>query len=339
VLVASAGVLGHASVAQAAPTAQEVALAETLFRDAQRSMKAGNYADACPKFAESHRLDPAIGTLMNLAACHEAAGQLASAWAEFTDAIAWAKRENRADRLKVMEERLKQIEPRLSTLTIAVSATASELTVELDGGVIGKPAWNTPMPINPGKHKLRASAPGYREYTSEVEVGREKDAKRVEVPALQPLPAAPPPAPDAAAGEAKAPAVPPPGQAAVSSVTPQPSHDTKTKRVAAYVTAGTGLAFVGIGGVFGARALSKMSESDDQCPGGRCTKTGAERSVQAVSAANVANVCVGIGLAAIGVGAYLFFTSSSPKNEQAARVLIAPTAGPGAGGLLLRAEL
>jgi hypothetical protein len=199
------------------------------------------------------------------------------------------------------------------------------------------------MPINPGKHKLRASAPGYREYTSEVEVGREKDAKRVEVPALQPLPAAPPPATDTTTGEAKAPSAATPGRAATGSVNaspiPKPSHDTKTKRVAAYVTAGSGLAFVGIGGVFGARALSKMSESDDQCPGGRCTKTGAERSVQANSAANVANVCVGVGLAAIGVGAYLFFTSSSPKNEQAARVLIAPTAGPGAGGLLLGAEL
>jgi hypothetical protein len=333
VVLASACSLGFCAVAHAAPTAQEVALAETLFRDAQRAMKAGNYAEACPKFAESQRLDPAVGTLMNLAACHEAAGQLASAWAEFTDAAAWAKREGRADRLKVLEDRLKQIEPRLSTATVVVTATTAELSVELDGSLIGRPAWNTPMPINPGRHKLRVSAPGFKEYITEFDVGREKDAKRVEVPALEPAPAAPAPA-AADTANGKAPATVTPSDAASS----KPSG-SRTKRVAAYVTAGTGLGLVGIGSFFGVRAMSKMSESDAECPGDRCTHTGAERSVQANSAANVANVCVGVGLAAIGVGAYLYFTSGSSKNEQAARLLIAPTAGPGAGGLLLRGEL
>lgn len=331
-MLASACALGFVTVAHAAPSAQEVALAETLFRDAQRAMKAGNYAEACPKFAESHRLDPAVGTLMNLAACHEAAGQLASAWAEFTDAAAWAKREGRADRLKVLEERLKQIEPRLSTATLVVSATTAELSVELDGSLIGRPAWNTPMPINPGRHQLRASAPGFKDYTTEFDVGREKDAKRVEVPALEPAPAAPA-APAATAEQAPASGAPP------SPASSKPSSASRTKRVAAYVTAGTGIGLVGIGSFFGVRALSKMSESDDACPNDRCTHTGAERSVQANSAANVANVCVGVGLAAIGVGAYLYFTSGSSKNEQAARVLLTPTAGPGAGGLLLRGEL
>lgn len=334
VVLASTCSLAFAAVAQAAPTAQEVALAETLFRDAQRAMKAGNYADACPKFAESQRLDPAIGTLMNLAACHESAGQLASAWGEFTDAAAWAKREGRADRLKVLEERLKQIEPRLSTATVVVTATTAELAVELDGSLIGRPAWNTPMPINPGRHKLRVTAPGFKEYTTEFDVGREKDAKRVEVPALQPAPAAPA-EPAATPTGGKAPAA----SAQTSTASAKPSDGSRTKRIAAYVTAGTGVGLVGIGSFFGVRALTKMSESDDECPGDRCTHTGAERSVQANSAANVANVFVGVGLAAIGVGAYLYFTSGSSKNEQAARLLITPTAGPGAGGLLLRGEL
>jgi len=331
VVLAGACSLGFAAVAQAAPTAQEVALAETLFRDAQRGMKAGNYADACPKFAESHRLDPAVGTLMNLGACHEAAGLLASAWAEFTDAAAWARREGRADRVKVLEGRLKQIEPKLSTLTLGVT-TSTEQSIELDGSLIGRAAWNTPMPVNPGKHRLRVSAPGYREYTTEFEVGREKDAKRVEVPALERLPAAPT-TPVAATGAAS------PAKSDAPAPSAKPSPGSRTKRVAAYVTAGAGVGLVGIGSFFGVRALSKMSESDDACPNQQCSRTGADRSVQANSAANAANVCVGVGLAAIGVGAYLYFTSSNPKGEQAARVLLTPTAGPGAAGLLLRAEL
>jgi hypothetical protein len=215
-----------------------------------------------------------------------------------------------------------------------VTATTAELSIELDGSLIGRPAWNTPMPINPGRHKLRVSAPGFKEYTTEFDVGREKDAKRVEIPALEPAPAAPAPAAaDAANGQAPATAAP------SGPASSKPSGGSRTKRVAAYVTAGTGLGLVGVGSFFGVRALSKMSESDAECPGDRCTHTGAERSVQANSAANVANVCVGVGLAAIGVGAYLYFTSGSSKSEQAARLLITPTAGPGAGGLLLRGEL
>jgi hypothetical protein len=211
-----------------------------------------------------------------------------------------------------------------------VSGAAGELSVELDGTSIGRAAWNTPMPVNPGKHQLRASAPGFREYATEVEVGREKDARRIEVPPLEKLPAAPATAP-----------APPPGPAEHQSARSAPGTDSgsRSKRVAAYITAGAGLGLVGVGSVFGVQALSRMSESDAQCPNQRCTQTGADRSVQANSAANVANVCVGVGLAAIGVGAYLYFTSGSPKREQSARVLITPTAGPGSGGLLLRAEL
>jgi hypothetical protein len=51
--------------------ARDPAAAEVLFRRGREAMEAKRYADALPSFAESQRLDPGAGTLMNLATCEE----------------------------------------------------------------------------------------------------------------------------------------------------------------------------------------------------------------------------------------------------------------------------
>src|SRR5262245_19473944 len=59
---------------------------EALFQEGRRLRKAGELAAACEKLAVSQRLDPAAGTLANLAGCEEELGRIASAWQHWREA-------------------------------------------------------------------------------------------------------------------------------------------------------------------------------------------------------------------------------------------------------------
>src|SRR5262249_47887266 len=97
------------------------ATAEALFADGRRLMITGEYASACPKFAASQKLDPAVGTELNLANCYEKLGQTASAWAEFRSAAAAARSIGSKDREQLAVDRSKTLETKLSYLTITTA--------------------------------------------------------------------------------------------------------------------------------------------------------------------------------------------------------------------------
>src|SRR6516165_6810017 len=86
-----------ASSPAAAQDASNKAAAEALFRDGRTLYDQGKFPEACAKFAESQRLDPAPGTLLNLAGCYEKNGQTASAWATFKEAMAASHVKGRTD--------------------------------------------------------------------------------------------------------------------------------------------------------------------------------------------------------------------------------------------------
>src|SRR5438445_6331746 len=101
-----------ASATARGSSGQDIATAQALFDEAKRLMKAGKYAEACPKLTESQRLDPAAGTMVALALCHESEGKTASAWAEFGEVLSDARRDKRADREQAAQQHLKVLEPK-----------------------------------------------------------------------------------------------------------------------------------------------------------------------------------------------------------------------------------
>ena len=65
--------------------ADDATTADKLFEEANALAAVGRYAEACPKLAESQRIEPAVGTQFNLADCHEHLGQTATAFALFSE--------------------------------------------------------------------------------------------------------------------------------------------------------------------------------------------------------------------------------------------------------------
>jgi hypothetical protein len=176
-----------ATPASAEPTPTERALAQTLFDEGRKLMTEKHYAEACAKFAKSQELDPSAGTFINLALCHESEGKLATAWAEFNEALSQALRDGRSDREQAAREHIEKLKPKLNQLTIAVSdaAKVKGFQVTLDGAPLREALWGVATPIDPGKHMVVATAPNKQTYSTSVSFEEPGVARTVELPPLQ----------------------------------------------------------------------------------------------------------------------------------------------------------
>lgn len=148
-------------------SAQNAAIAQKLYDTAMQLMAEKKYAEACPKLAESNRLDAGMGTRFYLGDCYENLGRLASAWALFTDVADEAKRTKQTGRESVARERAEKLEARLPKMTLQVPdsvATIPGVEVRDGDNVVKRPLWGQPLPVDPGKHTIAVSAPGRRSW-------------------------------------------------------------------------------------------------------------------------------------------------------------------------------
>jgi hypothetical protein len=172
-LLALAFVISSAGAARA--DGRAVVDAELLFREGRRAADLGNFAVACEKFEASHRLDPAPGTLLNLADCEETRGQLTRAWRDFL-ALADALPET-DDRKAVALERARNLERSMPKLRVRLAHASETARVFRDGVELGDMTLGVALPVDPGRHIVVVRDGGYREqsYTVIVRRGEERD--------------------------------------------------------------------------------------------------------------------------------------------------------------------
>src|SRR5262245_50071789 len=117
------------AAAQTLPVADD-STAEALFDQGRKLMAAQQYNEACPKFSASHRLDPALGTLLNLAYCWKLLGKAASAWSAFREAASLAYWQHQRQREAFARSEAAELEPKLARLNVYV-ADADQHALEL----------------------------------------------------------------------------------------------------------------------------------------------------------------------------------------------------------------
>ena len=328
---ASAAVLAVALVV-ASPSlhAQSLdpAAATELFKQGRAAMELGDYKAACPKFAESLRLDAKVGTLLNLAECEEKLGQLASARQHLQRAIDQARIE-KDDRIEIARQRYAAIDARVPRLSISLAVGSPIGTVvKRDDVELAGASLDTPLPVDPGEHVIIVTAVGYAPKTFPVTLAEgEQQIVAVGPGALLPKPE---PKVDVAAPVA---------------VGPRPPPDTDDSRGSStrtwgYVVGSVGLVGLGVGTAFGLIALSKNSASKDNgaCDANNvCDATGKSARDAAHSAGNVSTFAFIGGGIAVAVGAVLILTAPSPTSPRTARIEVAPLVGASSGGLFVRA--
>ncbi len=293
---------------------EDEAVAHQLFQQGRAALEGGNYAAACPKLAESQRLSPRGGTLLNLARCHELEGKTASAWAEFGAALRQAKREGRADREAIALEHLGALEARLSRLTVIVppAVEIEGLEVRYDGTEFKRAVWGEAVPVDPGAHVVEASAPGKLPFRASLRVGPAGDRQSVTLPPWRDAPRAP--------GGAR-----PPGGGAPTAA----PEGASPYRAIGWATLGVGAAGVGASALLGALALSERAEAKDLCGAdgdpARCLdSSGVAANDRARSLADVATLSGAIGAALAGAGVYLVL--SHPRRPSSGAKAAPPSA-------------
>jgi hypothetical protein len=301
-LVGAAGVCVSAisGVALGGPAESPLPMAQALFEEGRTLMAEGRLTEACDKLSESQRLDPASGTLLNLAVCHEKQGKTATAWAEYKNVAALAGREHNAERERLATLRIRDVEPKLSRFSLVPADTfvGRALTVKIDGTIFREAAWKTAMPIDPGAHHVEIQLAEGHTWSGTLTVAAAAEPLMIVV------------VDDRRVVERRSPA-PEPGSAHAAGAA------ARRRRLPYELGAASALA-LGAGTYLGLQAKSEWDERNAHCPGGACDAVAVRAATQARRYAVATDAAMAVGLVGLGFTTYFAITALAPARQEPA---------------------
>lgn len=225
--------------------------AEALFVEGRAALDAGRLDEACAKLESSQRLEPAAGTLLNLADCEERRGRVATAWEGWRHALDLLPPND--DRRPLAEQRAKALEKRLPRIGVKIEPGARVLR---DGTELPSASLETPLPVDPGPHEIT------------VVRGERRESHKVLV----------------AEGESRI-------MVFDLGVAPGPSPTAPAPRIWPLVTGGGALVALTLGTAAGLAAAGRNGTMDDHCTSDRvCDPVGLDAGRDGKTYATVSTV-------------------------------------------------
>ena len=259
--------------------------ADSLFKAGRELMDENRFAEACAKFEESYRLDASAGTLLNLGRCNEAQGKTATAWSLYKRTITLGNATNKPRHVTAAQEFMEAVDAKLARVVVTVEQPVSGLVLTCGTVEIGEASRGLPLPFDPGRYDVVASAPGYEPFKTTV-TASEGRTEAVSIPALQKAKTvvAPDPKPEPA---------------------PLPGGPDGMFFLGVG-SAGLGAVGLAIGTAFGVMTLDAADEAlsnPDLCPDHACTPQGLEHIEDARLQSRVSSGALAVGGVLVAAGA------------------------------------
>ncbi|WP_437959830.1 hypothetical protein WME76_09405 [Sorangium sp. So ce119] len=246
--------------ARAEPTAADRQTARTLLIEGRKKRDAGDVAGAREDFQAAHALVRVPTTGLDLARADEALGRLIEARETAYEVVHLplgkeepaAFTQARAAAAALVE----QLEARIPSLVLRVEgASLDRIEARVDGQPIPRAALPYPRKLNPGRHEVVVTAPGFRTERQEVTL---KEAERAPVEVRIAL------VPGSATEPAPGGVEPPPAGAPAEPRAPVPLW--------AWAAGGVGLAALGGSVAFAIDHAAARDRVEKDCPGSVCDR-------------------------------------------------------------------
>jgi hypothetical protein len=290
---------------KAAPTAEELSQARARFQQGTELEQAGNWAAALQAFREVGQVKMTPQVRYHIALCEENLGKLVAALGGYELAAADADAVGPGFREEV-ESSIQRLQARIPHLTIERGPGAQAATIVLDGVTLGASSVGVPVPVDPGPHTLSASAPGYEDFSTTIEVAEggeetvDVELTKLEQPREEP-------------SETVAP--------------PEAEKEQKASelRTISYVVGGVGAASLVASGVFYYLLRSNTSDIEKICGHDGTCKGDLENDSQVKQVQDLNSkiaryyylsfVTGGLAVAGLGTAAYLYVRSNQQTKE------------------------
>jgi hypothetical protein len=287
------------------PASDPLAAARATFAEALADEKAGRFDSALEKFERVAQVKVTAPVEYRVGTCYEGLHAPVRAYEAYRKAVSLGEGDDAmADVVAAARDRLDTLSKYVARLTLVLPPDAPQnAEVRVDGISVGGATASEPLPLEPGKHEVVATASGATPFRTQVVLpeGGEATVQIALVPVAKPPPPEQPPAP----------------------------VENGSRGTFGWIGLSAGGILLGAGGVVLLLRHDDIASLQSACPRGVCPAGSDVHQIQsthdrAAAEGPIAAALAGGGVAAAVVGLYLLLTDSSNRATSSGRVWLAP---------------